>query len=84
MPRTCHLCGCTDDRPCLGGAVYASTSIAAWVQRLIDDPSLLAPGEACRWATETELGPVCSAHTVAELEGVVRILDPDEAMWGEA
>ena len=82
MIRACVVCGCTDERPCIGGA--PSMPGAAWAQRVVADCELLAPGHACRWAAETPSGWVCSAHTIAEVERLARILDPDAAAWGQA
>jgi hypothetical protein len=83
MSQTCILCGCSDDRPCLGvlgTPIYKADRIA----RLVSDSGLLASGETCHWAVETHLGPVCSAHTLAEAERLAGILDPDEPIWGGA
>jgi hypothetical protein len=80
-PKHCILCGCSDGRPCLGVSgtpIYKADRIA----RLVSDPGLLAPGRTCHWAVETNLGPVCSAHSLAEAERLAGIIDPDEPIWG--
>ena len=91
MSQTCILCGCSgpDGRPCLGATSWPTLlneDRSDWnehyPQRLVSDPSLLASGETCHWAVETNLGPVCSAHTLAEAERLAGIIDPDEAIWG--
>jgi hypothetical protein len=80
MPQTCILCGCSDSHPCLG--VAAPDTASTLFRRQISDEALLAPGQTCHWAVETNLGPVCSAHTLAEAERLAGIIDPDEAIWG--
>ena len=62
---TCIICGCTDDRPCLGAAVYASALEANWVQRLVPEEDLLAAGDACYWLDGAHT--ICSAHPAGEL-----------------
>jgi hypothetical protein len=81
--RTCLLCGCTDDRPCLGGEAYLRCAVGGWVRRIITDTSLLAPGAACRWVARIGGGWICSAHTVSEAEKVAAVLDPEKSeLWG--
>jgi hypothetical protein len=66
MPSgTCVICGCTDDRPCLGAAVYASVLEVAWVCRLVPDQDLLNAGETCMWLDGGHT--ICSAHPAEEL-----------------
>lgn len=74
-PETCVLCGCSDDRPCLGGTVFASVLEARHVHRLVADVEVLPPGETCAWLP---MGlAVCSAHTDGELEALEqRVPDP--------
>jgi hypothetical protein len=62
---TCIICGCTDDRPCLGAAVYASVVEAAFVKRLVPEEDLLAAGETCMWLDDGRT--ICSAHPAEEL-----------------
>ncbi len=81
MVKRCALCGCTDGRPCLG--VAAPDTASTLFRRQISDESLLAPGQTCHWAAETDLGPICSAHTAGEAERLAKLLDPDEATWGD-
>lgn len=57
----CALCGCTEDRPCLGGAVFTSRFQADHVQRLVPEEEILERGATCAWVTEDE--DLCSAHS---------------------
>ncbi len=79
--KRCLLCGCTEDAPCIGGR--SSEELMIVPHRLVEDPDVLGEGERCHFAAELDSGWLCSAHTVAEVEGLARKLDPDEAMWGD-
>ena len=65
MSGTCIICGCTDDRPCLGGAVYTASAEIAFVQRLVPEENILAGGATCFWL-DTE-HTMCSAHSATDL-----------------
>ncbi|MBN1441684.1 MAG: hypothetical protein JXA90_03195 [Planctomycetes bacterium] len=65
MTGTCTICGCTDDSPCLGAAVYASVLEAAWARRLVPDGNLLPAGKYCYWLDGKHT--ICSAHAAGEL-----------------
>jgi len=62
---TCIICGCSDDRPCLGAAIFASIVEAAWVHRLVPEEDLLAAGSTCSWLDQGHT--ICSAHPAEEL-----------------
>ncbi len=64
MSGTCVICGCTDDRPCLGAAVSSVVEVA-WVKRLVSERELLAPGTTCSWLDSAQT--FCSAHSAGEL-----------------
>lgn len=74
---TCMLCGCTEDRPCLGGTVFLSAWEAVVTHRLVADEKLLPAGEHCHWVDELET--VCSAHSDDEL---VPLFSPDRHREG--
>ena len=62
---TCRLCGCQDDRPCLGGLVFTSRFQADQVQRLVPEEEILEHGATCCWVTDDE--DLCSAHSEDEI-----------------
>jgi hypothetical protein len=64
LPGTCQVCGCTDQEPCLGGAVFPPSDPGP--HRMVDAPELLEPGATCTWLDEDET--ICSAHSTEELE----------------
>ena len=65
-PGRCAICACTDERPCLGGAVFASRFEADHAHRLVPDEDLLQRGATCTWVEGLPLD-VCSAHSEEEV-----------------
>ena len=62
---TCKLCGCQDDRPCLGGLVFTSRFEADHAQRLVPEEEILKRGATCAWVDEEET--ICSGHSEEEI-----------------
>ncbi len=65
MNGICRLCGCTFDRPCLGGSVFTSRAQADQVQRLVPDEEVLEHGATCAWVDEGKT--ICTAHSEDEI-----------------